>query len=89
MSDGTRDEPSWPSAPYDPRMPEPPPISSALPPTGARVLAFLRGSEGMLHAAMSGSGATCFALYETLQLAERAAGRVPRPWWHHAGALAG
>jgi 4-diphosphocytidyl-2-C-methyl-D-erythritol kinase len=55
----------------------------------ARVLAFLRTSEGVLHAAMSGSGATCFALYQTRQLAERAAGRVPQPWWHHAGKLAG
>jgi 4-diphosphocytidyl-2-C-methyl-D-erythritol kinase len=61
----------------------------ALRPEIARVLAFLRTSEGVLHAAMSGSGATCFALYQTTQLAERAAGRVPRPWWRHAGTLAG
>ena len=46
-------------------------------------------SEGVLHAAMSGSGATCFALYETPQLAERAAERVPPLWWRHAGALVG
>ena len=32
----------------------------------ADVLAFLRKSAGALHAAMSGSGATCFALYDTL-----------------------
>ena len=34
---------------------------------------------------MSGSGATCFALYETVELANRAAARVPTSWWHHAG----
>jgi len=61
----------------------------ALRPEIARVLAFLRASEGVLHAAMSGSGATCFALYETPQRAERAARRVPPEWWHHAGRLAG
>ena len=61
----------------------------ALRPEIARVLAFLRASEGVLHAAMSGSGATCFALYETPQLAERAAERVPPVWWHHAGTLVG
>ena len=61
----------------------------ALRPEIARVLAFLRSSDGVLHAAMSGSGATCFALYETLQPAERAAERVPRMWWRHAGTLVG
>jgi 4-diphosphocytidyl-2-C-methyl-D-erythritol kinase len=38
---------------------------------------------------MSGSGATCFALYETPQLAARVAERVPLGWWRHAGALVG
>jgi 4-diphosphocytidyl-2-C-methyl-D-erythritol kinase len=61
----------------------------ALRPEISRVLDFLRTSEGVLHAAMSGSGATCFALYETSQLAERAAARVPPPWWSHAGTLVG
>ncbi len=61
----------------------------ALQPTIAEVLAFLRTREGALHAAMSGSGATCFALFETLELARRAAGRAPPAWWRHAGMLAG
>jgi 4-diphosphocytidyl-2-C-methyl-D-erythritol kinase len=61
----------------------------ALQPAIADVLAFLRTTPGMLHVAMSGSGATCFALYETPQLAERAAGHVPAAWWRHAGTLAG
>ena len=58
-------------------------------PTGAEVLAFLRRSDGALYAAMSGSGATCFALYESEELARRAGARVPASWWHHAGRLLG
>jgi 4-diphosphocytidyl-2-C-methyl-D-erythritol kinase len=61
----------------------------ALRPEIARALAFLRTSEGVLHAAMSGSGATCFALYDSPRFARRAAGHVPPPWWHHVGTLAG
>jgi 4-diphosphocytidyl-2-C-methyl-D-erythritol kinase len=38
---------------------------------------------------MSGSGATCFALYETFDLAQRTAAHVPASWWHHAGKLTG
>jgi 4-diphosphocytidyl-2-C-methyl-D-erythritol kinase len=56
-------------------------------PVIADMLAFLRNSDGALHAAMSGSGATCFALYETAQRAERAAAGVPPAWWRHAGKL--
>jgi len=61
----------------------------ALRPVIAEVLAFLRRSEGALHAAMNGSGATCFALYETDELAHRAAAQVPAMWWRHAGKLIG
>jgi 4-diphosphocytidyl-2-C-methyl-D-erythritol kinase len=57
----------------------------ALRPSIADVLGFLRKSDGALHVAMSGSGATCFALYGTAQLAGRAAAGVPPAWWHHAG----
>jgi 4-diphosphocytidyl-2-C-methyl-D-erythritol kinase len=59
----------------------------ALRPVIADVLGFLRNSEGARHAAMSGSGATCFALYESSQLAERAAAAVPATWWRWAGRL--
>jgi len=57
----------------------------ALCPPIAEVLAVLRGSEGALYAAMSGSGATCFALFATLDEASRVAGRLPAGWWRHAG----
>jgi len=61
----------------------------ALRPVVADVLAFLRKGDGALHVGMSGSGATCFALYESVELANRAAARLPTPWWHHAGNLVG
>jgi 4-diphosphocytidyl-2-C-methyl-D-erythritol kinase len=61
----------------------------ALQPVVADVLAFLRKTDGALHTAMSGSGATCFALYESVELANRAAARLPTSWWHHAGKLVG
>jgi 4-diphosphocytidyl-2-C-methyl-D-erythritol kinase len=53
------------------------------------VLAFLQGSAGVRYAAMSGSGATCFALYDTPGAAEGAAVRLPAAWWRHAGTLVG
>ena len=37
------------------------------------------------HVGMSGSGATCFALYETLPLARQVGAALPADWWHHAG----
>jgi 4-diphosphocytidyl-2-C-methyl-D-erythritol kinase len=58
-------------------------------PAIADVLAFLRKSEGVRYAAMSGSGATCFALYETIGAAECVAADVPAMWWRHAGVLLG
>jgi 4-diphosphocytidyl-2-C-methyl-D-erythritol kinase len=61
----------------------------ALRPAVADVMAFLRKSEGVLHAAMSGSGATCFALYGSDERARRAAAHAPASWWHHAGKLIG
>jgi 4-diphosphocytidyl-2-C-methyl-D-erythritol kinase len=60
----------------------------ALRPVVGDVLAFLRRTEAV-HVAMSGSGATCFALYGTIDQAQRAAARVPAAWWHHAGTLVG
>jgi 4-diphosphocytidyl-2-C-methyl-D-erythritol kinase len=58
-------------------------------PVIADMLAFLRHTDGALHVAMSGSGATCFALYPTIDLAQRAAACAPTSWWHHAGKLIG
>jgi 4-diphosphocytidyl-2-C-methyl-D-erythritol kinase len=57
-------------------------------PVIADVLATLRAT-GAAYVAMSGSGATCFALFETVAQADRAAATLPAPWWHHAGTLAG
>lgn len=37
------------------------------------------------HAAMSGSGATCFALYDSYDSAQRAASALPVAWWRHVG----
>jgi 4-diphosphocytidyl-2-C-methyl-D-erythritol kinase len=60
----------------------------ALCPPVAEVLALLGRSEGACYQAMSGSGATCFALYATLEEARRAAALVPAGWWRHVGTLA-
>jgi 4-diphosphocytidyl-2-C-methyl-D-erythritol kinase len=61
----------------------------SLQPVVAHVLTFLRKGDGALHTAMSGSGATCFALYDSVERADRAAARLPTSWWHHAGKLVG
>jgi 4-diphosphocytidyl-2-C-methyl-D-erythritol kinase len=36
---------------------------------------------------MSGSGATCFALYDDLAARDAAAQALPPAWWHLAGSL--
>ncbi|HWW48018.1 MAG TPA: 4-(cytidine 5'-diphospho)-2-C-methyl-D-erythritol kinase [Xanthobacteraceae bacterium] len=54
------------------------------------VLSALREAEGVALARMSGSGATCFAIFASDAAAEAAAAglRRKRPqWWVHAGAL--
>jgi 4-diphosphocytidyl-2-C-methyl-D-erythritol kinase len=57
----------------------------SLRPVIADVLAVLGDSDGARYAAMSGSGATCFALYDSLETARRAAASLPPAWWRHAG----
>ncbi len=59
----------------------------SLQPEVADVLAHLRRSEGVAHVAMSGSGATCFGLFGSLEAAKRAASLLPAAWWRHAGQL--
>jgi 4-diphosphocytidyl-2-C-methyl-D-erythritol kinase len=59
----------------------------SLQPVIAEVLEALRTTGGARYAAMSGSGATCFALYPTLADARDAAARLPTGWWRHAGTL--
>ena len=58
----------------------------ALCPVIAEVLAALQSTAPWL-ARMSGSGATCFALYDTLEARDAAAAAMPREWWTMAGRL--
>lgn len=55
-------------------------------PVIADILAALAASQPA-HCGMSGSGATCFALYATLAEADRAAARLPGAWWRAAAPL--
>lgn len=64
------------------------PAAIALAPVIGDVLEALVGSAGALVAGMSGSGATCFALYPDLAAARRAALTLARPdWWVQATTL--
>jgi 4-diphosphocytidyl-2-C-methyl-D-erythritol kinase len=61
-----------------------------LQPVIGEVLEVLGAADGALMARMSGSGATCFAIFEDGAQAQRAAEkiRLDRPnWWVHAGVL--
>jgi 4-diphosphocytidyl-2-C-methyl-D-erythritol kinase len=59
-------------------------------PVIGEVLSALRAAEGARLSRMSGSGATCFAIFEDSAEAQRAAQQIqldhPK-WWVHAGAL--
>jgi 4-diphosphocytidyl-2-C-methyl-D-erythritol kinase len=48
------------------------------------VLAWLEAQPGVTFARMSGSGATCFALFDTEDARDHAANGVPREWWRLA-----
>jgi 4-diphosphocytidyl-2-C-methyl-D-erythritol kinase len=48
------------------------------------VLAWLGTQPGAEFVRMSGSGATCFALFGSEQARDEAAGRAPREWWRLA-----
>jgi 4-diphosphocytidyl-2-C-methyl-D-erythritol kinase len=48
------------------------------------VLAWLSAQRGAQFVRMSGSGATCFALFESEQARDSAAELVPREWWRLA-----
>ena len=61
----------------------------ALAPVIGEVLETIRTTPGALLARMSGSGATCFALFATAKEAERAAEKLDRPgWWSWGGGVA-
>ena len=53
----------------------------------ASVLAWLGAQPGVRFVRMSGSGATCFALFDREDARTAAAEAVPREWWHLASFL--
>ena len=59
----------------------------ALAPQIADVLAWLREQERAEFVRMSGSGATCFALFDGEDARDRAAEAVPSEWWRLATSL--
>lgn len=62
----------------------------ALCPTVRAVLDVLEAAPGCRLARMSGSGATCFALFDSPQVAQDAQAAVERPgWWVWSGGLHG
>jgi 4-diphosphocytidyl-2-C-methyl-D-erythritol kinase len=58
------------------------PAAVALAPLIETVLAWLSAQPGAEFVRMSGSGATCFALFESDEARAQAAEAVPREWWH-------
>jgi 4-diphosphocytidyl-2-C-methyl-D-erythritol kinase len=59
-------------------------------PVIGKVISALNATNGVWLARMSGSGATCFGVYENTAEAGRAAEKIRRDhptWWVHAGVL--
>lgn len=56
----------------------------ALVPGIGEVLDWLKARDGATFARMSGSGATCFALFADEAARDSAAAAVPEPWWRLA-----
>ena len=59
-------------------------------PVIGQVISALNAANGTWLARMSGSGATCFAIYENTAEAARAAHKIEHDhpgWWVHAGVL--
>ena len=63
------------------------PAAIALVPQIETVLAWLSAQAGAEFVRMSGSGATCFALFDSEEARGAAAEAVPREWWHLATSL--
>jgi 4-diphosphocytidyl-2-C-methyl-D-erythritol kinase len=55
--------------------------AKALVPQIEAVLSWLGTRPGATFTRMSGSGATCFALFDSEQARDEAAEQVPREWW--------
>ncbi|MEO7787620.1 MAG: 4-(cytidine 5'-diphospho)-2-C-methyl-D-erythritol kinase [Sphingomicrobium sp.] len=60
------------------------PSARVLMPDIGEVVGFLAGVPGVTFVRMSGSGATCFALFEHEAARDAAAAAVPAHWWHLA-----
>jgi 4-diphosphocytidyl-2-C-methyl-D-erythritol kinase len=56
----------------------------AIAPAIGDALQWLSGQPGATFVRMSGTGATCFAIFETEQDRDSAAAAVPSDWWHLA-----
>lgn len=61
--------------------------ATRLVPEIAGVLGWLRKQQGTTFVRMSGSGATCFALFKDPAARDQAATAVPPHWWHLATRL--
>jgi 4-diphosphocytidyl-2-C-methyl-D-erythritol kinase len=64
--------------------------ASRIQPVIGGVLSALNATDGAWLARMSGSGATCFAIYENTADAQRASQKISQDhpqWWVHAGVL--
>lgn len=61
--------------------------ATALVPQISAVLAWLSAQSGAQAVRMSGSGPTCFALFESPADRDKAATAVPREWWRQATRL--
>lgn len=57
-------------------------IATRMVPQIETVLAWLAAQAGAEFVRMSGTGATCFALFETEEQCKSSAQAVPREWWH-------
>jgi 4-diphosphocytidyl-2-C-methyl-D-erythritol kinase len=62
------------------------PARSLVPEIGG-VLDWLERQDGATIARMSGSGATCFALFNSQEERDAAAAACPDRWWHMASVL--
>ena len=63
------------------------PAATAIVPQIGAILAWLSVQPGVTFVRMSGSGATCFAMFESDEQRDRSATAVPREWWHLATRL--
>jgi 4-diphosphocytidyl-2-C-methyl-D-erythritol kinase len=63
------------------------PAATSLVPQIKTVMAWLTAQPGANLVRLSGSGATCFALFDSDEQRDRATEAVPREWWHLATSL--